>query len=285
MSSSSSAASATNLSTLLQKLDVDAAMDECERLEQDAASRGMRHPYPLEHMICLLLGEEIHEARFLYMRLDAEAKKRCDEVWPIVQLLRSGELIDMATINKILTLGNNNTATTTTTDTTITNNNNHTSNEFVNHQNDSNNSNNNGPACPSSTSDITPVNMSTTVGLQHAVGELVRRLQNRTLDTLSRAYEVMGIKQLKRLLNINENTHLQQVCEAHDWKLLQPQQADINTGVSADGAASCSKDGDDDEEQFIMLSPISKQGIGKHDQASSSAQIQGLTEQLVRLQT
>lgn len=274
MSSSSSLASATTLSTLLQRLDVEVAVDECERLEQDAASRGMGHPCPLEHMICLLLGDEIHEARFLYMRLDADAKKRCDEVWPIVQLLRTGELIDMATIKKILTLGNNSAA--------VTNNN---SNELINHEHDNNSNSNNGPASSSSTSDITSANMTTAaVGLQHAVDELARRLQNRTLDTLSRAYEVMGTTQLKRLLDINDNTHLRQLCETHNWKLLQPQQDNINSSTSAGAAASSSIDADAGD-QYIALSPISKQGMGEHDQASSSAQIQGLTEQLVRLQT
>lgn len=263
----SSAATTTPavLSTLLQRLDVDAAVDECERLEQAAAARGMGHPYPLEHMICLLLSDDIHEARFLYMRLADDAKKRCDDIWPIVPLLRSGDLIDMATINKILVLSDN-------------------KNKIViNDEHDknitSNNNNNNGPAASSSAT-TEPASD----GLQKAVGELVSRLRNRTLDTLSRAYEVMGTTELKRVLDIDDNVQLRQVCDAHEWKVLQPQQQG-NINSAGAGGASSSIDTDGGEEQYIVLAPMPKQGTHEHDQASSSAQIQGLTEQLVRLQT
>lgn len=190
------------VSGLLERLDAEGVADECERLEEMAAAEGKEHTHALEHMIALILCGEIHEARFLYMRLSAVSKKRCESAWRVVQLLRAGDIIEMGRINE-LSWGE-------------------------------------GLSC----------------GLHNAIDEMKRRLYETTLQNISRTYEVISKRDLKRLLDTSDEA-LEQVCLTHNWKKKN--------------------------DEFIVIAPIASSRLDKTGDCTQ--QLQRLTEQLVRLQT
>lgn len=91
----------TSVTQALQRMDVEAVIDECERMEQQAAKEAKNHPCAFLHMIGLLLANDLHEARFLYMRLDDSAREMCEPAWQLILMLRSGSMVDMNAVKSL----------------------------------------------------------------------------------------------------------------------------------------------------------------------------------------
>lgn len=65
----------------LASCDADVLLPLCEQAEQSTSP----HPFPTEHLLSLLLVEDMHEARFLWMRLSPSARQLASPVWQIVK--------------------------------------------------------------------------------------------------------------------------------------------------------------------------------------------------------
>lgn len=63
----------------------------CEKAELESASAGRDHPYAREHMLTLVLQQDLTEAKFLWYRLSDANRTRSGLVWNVVRALLGDE--------------------------------------------------------------------------------------------------------------------------------------------------------------------------------------------------
>lgn len=77
----------TLLSQALASQDAVQIVQICQQAELDAATTGNGHPHASEHMLCLLLMDDLSEARFLWRRLPLPLRSVLGSEWALAQAL------------------------------------------------------------------------------------------------------------------------------------------------------------------------------------------------------
>lgn len=76
-----------SLADALSSADAAMVSQICEKAELEAAENGRAHPHAMEHLLALLLQDDLCEARFLWRRLSEEVRLTTQPAWMLAQAL------------------------------------------------------------------------------------------------------------------------------------------------------------------------------------------------------
>lgn len=75
------------LESALAAADAAEVLRICEESELEAAEEGCAHPFPTEHMLSLVVIDDLDEARFLWRRLNTENRSVTEPAWSLVKAI------------------------------------------------------------------------------------------------------------------------------------------------------------------------------------------------------
>lgn len=196
------------LSRAIASKDANEMVEICQEAELTSAQVGKTHPHAREHMLSLLLTDDLTEARFLWRRLPEEVRPQVEPTWRLTQALWRKDRAQFFRVAEA---------------------------EDWNE------------------------------GARPLVDELVCRIRGRAIELIRRAYSVVPVEMVARLVGVRVQD-VPDLATSNGWRV---EGGFVVSGMREDGSAC-----DDD-----------KKAVGGGGEQVPFAELQMLTEQLVKLQT